>query len=65
MSKDFGKIFGVILLAVIVISILYLSLFKYNEKGKEDIKMINIYGNNLLSKEIYLRFADYESFITL
>ena len=58
MSKDFGKIFGVILLAVIVISILYLSLFKYNEKGKEDIKMINIYGNSLLSKEIYLRFAD-------
>lgn len=58
MSKDFGKIFGVILLAIIVISILYLSLFKYSEKGKEEIKMVNIYGNNLQSKEIYLRFAD-------
>ena len=58
MKKDFGKIFGVILLSVMVLSILYLSLFTYNEKGKEEIKMINIYGNNLLSKEIYMRFAD-------
>lgn len=58
MSKDYGKIFGTVLFAVIIISILYLSLFKYNEKGKEEIKMINIKGNNLLSKEIYLRFAD-------
>lgn len=58
MKKDFGKIFGVVLLTLIVISILYLSLFKYSEKGKEEIKMINIYGNTLLSNEIYLRFAD-------
>lgn len=58
MSKDYGKIFGTVLFTVIIISILYLSLFKYNEKGKEEIKMINIYGNNLLSKDIYIRFAD-------
>ena len=58
MKKDFGKIFGVILLSVMVFSILYLSLFKFNEKGKEEIIMINIQGNTLLSKEIYLRFAD-------
>jgi cell division protein FtsQ len=58
MSKDYGKIFGTVLFAVIIISILYLSLFKYNEKGKEEIKMINIQGNNLLSKDIYLRFSD-------
>lgn len=37
---------------------MYLSLFKYNEKGKEEIKMINIQGNSLLSKETYIRFAD-------
>ena len=60
MKKDFGKIFGVVLLSVMVLSILYLSLFTYNEKGKEEIKMINIYGNNLLSKEIYTRFANLE-----
>jgi len=58
MKKDFGKIFGVVLLSLIVVSILYLSLFTYNKKGKEEIKMINIHGNNLLSKEIYTRFAD-------
>ncbi len=58
MSKDYGKIISVIVFTVIVISILYLSLFKYNEKGKEVIKMINISGNSLLSKDIYLRFAD-------
>ena len=60
MKKDFGKIFGVVLLFVMVLSILYLSLFTYNEKGKEEIKMINIHGNNLLSKEIYTRFANLE-----
>ena len=58
MKKDFGKIFGVVLLSIMVFSILYLSLFKFNEKGKEEIIMININGNTLLSKEIYLRFAD-------
>lgn len=58
MAKDYGKIFGTVLFTVIIISILYLSLFKYNEKGKEEIKMIKIQGNNLLSKDIYLRFAD-------
>jgi cell division protein FtsQ len=58
MKKDFGKIFGVVLLSIMVFTILYLSLFKYNEKGKEEIIMINIHGNTLLSKEIYLRFAD-------
>jgi cell division protein FtsQ len=58
MKKDFGKIFGVVLLIVMMLSILYLSLFKYSEKGKEEVKMIKLYGNNLLSSEIYLRFAD-------
>lgn len=61
MQKDYGKILSILLFGVIVISILYLSLFKYNEKGKEVIKMINISGNNLLSKDIYLRFADLDA----
>ncbi len=58
MKKDFGKIFGVVLLSVLVFLILYLSLFTYSKKGKEEIKMINIHGNSLLSKEIYMKFAD-------
>lgn len=58
MKKDFGKIFGIVLFTLIIVLTVYLSLFKYNEKGKEEIKMINIYGNSLLGKEIYLRFAD-------
>lgn len=58
MKKDFGKLFGVILLSAIVVLTTYLSLVTYGKKGKEEIKMINIYGNNLLSKEIYMRFAD-------
>ena len=58
MKKDFGKIFGVVLLSLIVVFTVYLSLFTYSKKGKEEIKMINIHGNNLLSKEIYMRFAD-------
>ena len=58
MKKDFGKLFGVILLSAIVVLTTYLSLVTYGKKGKEEIKMINIFGNNLLSKEIYMRFAD-------
>ncbi len=58
MAKDYGKIFSALLFGAVVILILYLSLVKYNDKGKEVIKMINISGNNLLSKDIYLRFAD-------
>lgn len=58
MKKDFGNIFGVILLVVILALTVYLSLFKYNEKGKEEINMINVNGNNLLSKDIYLKYAD-------
>lgn len=58
MKKDFGKLFGVILLSAIVVLTTYLSLVTYGKKGKEEIKMINIFGNNLLSKDIYMRFAD-------
>ena len=58
MSKDYGKIFGTILFSGVIILILYMSLFTYHQKGKEEIKMINIQGNNMLSKEIYTRFAD-------
>lgn len=58
MSRDYGKIFSSALFTFIVVLILYMSLFTYTQKGKEEIKMINIQGNNLLSKEIYTRFAD-------
>jgi len=58
MSRDYGKIFGVVLLSSIVIIITYVSFFMYHKKGREEIKMINIQGNNLLSKEIYFRFSD-------
>jgi cell division protein FtsQ len=57
MAKDFNKIFGVILLAIITIVILYLSLFTYEEKGKEKIKTIKVYGNNLLSAAKYMKLT--------
>ncbi len=58
MARDYGKIISGALLTFIIVVILYMSLFTYSQKGKEEIKMINIHGNNLLSKEIYQRFAD-------
>jgi cell division protein FtsQ len=58
MARDYGKIFSSALFTSIIILILYVSLFTYSQKGKEEIKMITIQGNNLLSKEIYTRFAD-------
>lgn len=58
MSRDYSKIISGALLSFIIVLIVYMSLFMYGQKGKEEIKMINIHGNNLLSKEIYQRFAD-------
>ncbi len=58
MKKDFGKIFGIILFSAIIVLTGYLSLITYSKKGKEEIKMININGNNLLNKDIYMRFAN-------
>ncbi len=58
MKKDFGKLLSVILLSAIVVLTTYLSLVTYSKKGKEDIKMINIFGNKLLNKDIYMRFAN-------
>ncbi|MDX9711136.1 MAG: FtsQ-type POTRA domain-containing protein [Ignavibacteriaceae bacterium] len=58
MKKDFGKLFSVILLSAIVALTAYLSLVTYSKKGKEDIKMINIFGNKLLNKDIYMQFAN-------
>lgn len=58
MARDYGKIISGALLTFIIVVILYMSLVTYSQKGKEEIKMINIHGNNLLSKEIYQRFVD-------
>lgn len=58
MKNDFGNFAGLTVFSLILIVILYLALFLYNKKGKEEIKMITLHGNSLLSKEQYLRFAD-------
>lgn len=58
MKNEFGNFAGLTVFFLILIVILYLALFLYNKKGKEEIKMITLRGNSLLSKEQYLKFAD-------
>ncbi|GMU96369.1 MULTISPECIES: cell division protein FtsQ/DivIB [Ignavibacterium] len=58
MKNDFENFAGLTVFYLILIVIFYLALFLYNKKGKEEIKMITLYGNSLLTKEQYLRFAD-------
>lgn len=58
MKNDFGNFAGLTVFYLILIVIFYLALFLYNKKGKEEIKMITLHGNSLLSKEQYLKFAD-------
>lgn len=60
MKKDFGNFVGLAVFSFILIVIFYLALFLYNKKGKEEIKMISLHGNSLLSKEHYLKFAELE-----
>lgn len=58
MKSEFGNFAGLTVFSLILIVILYLALFLYNKKGKEEIKMITLHGNSLLTKEHYLKFAD-------
>lgn len=58
MKNEFGNFAGFTVFSVLLVLILYLALFLHNKKGKEEIKMITLNGNSLLSKEQYLRFAD-------
>ncbi len=58
MKSDFGNFAGLTFFYLILIVILYLALFLYNKKGKEEIKMITLHGNSLLAQEHYLRYAE-------
>ena len=57
MAKGDSKIVGLIIFVLLVASLIYLTVFSYNKRGKEEIRMITITGNNLLPEKSYLEFT--------
>lgn len=58
MKQEYENFAGLTVLYLLLIIIFYLALFLYNKKGKEEINMITLHGNSLLSNDQYLKFAD-------
>ncbi len=54
--KTKGKITGILLFAAMMLGVIYLSVFS-NKKNEERIKLIDVTGNNYLSREQYLKFS--------
>lgn len=57
MSKGERKIVGFLIFISLFVSLVYLIIFSYNKREREEIKMITITGNNLLPEKSYLEFT--------
>lgn len=57
MAKGKFKILSLFLFVLLFGSLVYLTIFSVNKKGREEIKMITITGNNLLNEKSYLEFT--------
>lgn len=51
------KIFGLFLFASLFGLLIYLTVFSFSKKGKEEVKMLTVVGNTLLPEQNYLEFA--------
>lgn len=60
MREGSGKIFGLLVLVLLLSGILYLTFFSKKNLNRGEIKMIEVTGNKLLSGEEYLKFAKLE-----
>lgn len=61
MIKTQTKILGLLLFVLLVVGIIYLSLINNEDTHEEKIKVIQIIGCDLISKENYLKFAKLEN----
>lgn len=57
MAKGNRKIISSFLFILLFGSLIYLTIFSYNKRGREVIRMITITGNNLLNQKSYLEFT--------
>lgn len=57
MAKGNHKIISTFLFILLFGSLIYLTIFSYNKRGSEVIRMITITGNNLLNQKSYLEFT--------
>ena len=64
MAKGNFKIFSLFLFVLLFGFLIYLTIFSYNKRGREEIKMITIAGNNLLDEKSYLEFTQLDAGIS-
>lgn len=64
MAKGNFKIVSMFLFVLLIGSLIYLTIFSYNKRGREEIKMITISGNNLLGEKNYLEFTQLDAGIS-
>lgn len=57
MAKGERKIVGFLIFVLLFASLVYLTIFSYNKREREEIKMITITGNYLLPEKNYLEFS--------
>lgn len=65
MNEKISKILGTFLFLVLISGLLYLIFFRIKNTGKQEINMIEVTGNRLLSGSSYLKFTklnDYSLF---
>lgn len=64
MAEGNHKILSLFLFVILSGSLIYLTIFSYNKRGREEIKMITITGNNLLNQKSYLEFTQLDENIS-
>lgn len=64
MAKGKHKIFGVFLFVLLFSLLTYLTIFSFNKRGREEIRMITITGNTLLNQKSYLEFTQLDENIS-
>lgn len=64
MSKGNHKILSLFLFALLVGLLIYLTIFSYNKRGREEIRMITVTGNYLLNQKSYLEFTQLDENIS-
>lgn len=64
MANGNHKILSFFLFILLFGSLIYLTIFSYNKRGREEIRMITVTGNSLLNQKSYLEFTQLDENIS-
>lgn len=64
MANGNHKILSFFLFILLLGSLIYLTIFSYNKRGREEIRMITVTGNSLLNQKSYLEFTQLDENIS-